>query len=152
MQLTKFSDYALRILMFADSADGRLVTIDQMSAAYQISRAHLTKVVNRLTRSEFLIAVRGRSGGLKLAKEPSAIRLGDVVRATEPDFEVVECFGTGNACVISGRCKLAGVMADARDQFLATLDDYTLADIALKPRDFVRLEKRASSRDRNDAD
>ncbi len=145
MQLTKFSDYALRILMFAESAGDRLVTIDQMSNAYDISRAHLTKVVNRLTRSEFLIAVRGRSGGLKLAKAPSEIRLGDVVRATEVDFDIVECFGTGNACVISGCCKLAGVMAEARDNFLATLDDYTLADIALKPRDFRQLEIAARS-------
>jgi len=140
MQLTKFSDYALRILMFADSAGDRLVTIDQMSTSYQISRAHLTKVVNRLTRSEFLIAVRGRSGGLKLAKHPTEIRIGDVVRATEADFDVVECFGSGSVCVISGRCKLAGVMAQARDRFLATLDDYTLADIALKQRDFRQLE------------
>ncbi len=139
MQLTKFSDYALRVLMFADSAGGRLVTIDQMAEAYQISRAHLTKVVNRLTQSGFLTAVRGRSGGLQLAKDASEIHIGEVVRATETDFNVVECFDTGNACVIAGRCKLASVMSEARDQFLAALDAYTLADVGLKPRDFKKL-------------
>ncbi len=117
MQLTKFSDYAVRVLMFADSAEDRLVTIDQMSEACKVSRAHLTKVVNRLTRSGFLLAVRGRSGGLKLAKRPDDILLGDVVRFTESDFSVVECFTTGNNCVIAGRCQMAGVMDEAREIF-----------------------------------
>ena len=139
MQLTKFSDYAVRVLMFADGAGNRLVTIDQMSEAYKVSRTHLTKVVNRLTRSGFLLAVRGRSGGLKLAKRPDDIRLGDVVRSTESGFSIVECFTTGNSCVIAGRCQLAGVMDEARENFLATLDQYTLADIALKPRDLKRI-------------
>src|SRR5262245_19683661 len=101
MQLTKFSDYALRVLMYAHSAGERLVTIEEIAGSYRISRAHLMKVVNALTRSGYLTAVRGRSGGLKLARPAAEIRLGDVVRATEPDFALVECMATGNQCVIT---------------------------------------------------
>lgn len=136
MQLTKFSDYALRVLMFAHAAGDRLVTIDEMAASYRISRAHLMKVVNALTRAGYLTAVRGRSGGLRLARPADTIVLGAVVRATEPDFAIVECFATGNQCVITRCCRLAGVLDEALDAFLATLDRHTLASIALKPRDF----------------
>ncbi len=136
MQLTSFSDYALRVLMFAQAAGDRLVTIAEMAEAYDISRAHLMKVVNALTRAGYLHAVRGRSGGLRLAMPASEIVLGDVVRATEPDFALVECFATGNQCVITRCCKLQGVLGAALDAFLAVLDQQTLASIALKPRDF----------------
>lgn len=96
------------------------------------------KVVNALTQAGYLTAVRGRSGGLKLAKPADEIVLGAVVRATEPDFALVECFATGNQCVITRCCKLAGVLDEALNAFLATLDRHTLASIALKPRDFRR--------------
>lgn len=136
MQLTRFSDYALRVLMYAHAADERLVTIEEMASSYQISRAHLMKVVNALTRAGFLTAVRGRAGGLKLAKLASDIRLGDVVRATEPDFALVECFSTGNECVIEGCCRLPAVLRRALRAFLAELDQHTLASIALRPKDY----------------
>ncbi len=139
MQLTKFSDFALRVLMYAHAAGDRLVTIEEMAGSYRISRAHLMKVVNALTRAGYLTAVRGRSGGLKLAKPAEGIRLGDVVRATEPDFALVECLSSGNQCVISGCCLLPAVMREALAAFLATLDRYTLASIALRPRDFRRV-------------
>lgn len=136
MQLTKFSDFALRMLMYAHAAGDRRVTIEEMAASYRVSRAHLMKVANALTRAGFLKAVRGRSGGLKLAQPAEAIRLGDVVRATEPDFALVECFSTGNQCIISGCCRLPRVMNEALAAFLDVLDGYTLASIALRPRDF----------------
>ncbi len=136
MQLTNFSDYGLRVLMYAASQGDRLITIEETARVYNISRAHLMKVVNQLTRSGFLKAVRGRSGGVTLAKPPEKIRLGDVLRATEPDFALVECFATGNQCVITSRCKLRRVLNEALSGFLKTLDDYTLADILLKQRDF----------------
>jgi Rrf2 family nitric oxide-sensitive transcriptional repressor len=139
MQLTRFSDYALRVLMFVHAADGRLVTIEEMANAYGISRTHLMKVVNTLTRTGYLTAVRGRSGGLKLARRASEIVLGDVVRATEPDFALVECFSSGNRCVISRRCKLQGVLGSALDAFLEVLDQHTLESISLRPRDFPGL-------------
>ena len=136
MQLTKFSDYAMRVLMYAHAARGRRVTIDEMAAAYRISRAHLMKVVNSLTRAGYLTAIRGRSGGLVLARPAEDIRLGEVVRATEPDFAIAECFSTGNQCVITGCCRLPRVLDQAVTAFLAVLDQHTLASVALKPKDF----------------
>jgi Rrf2 family transcriptional regulator, nitric oxide-sensitive transcriptional repressor len=138
MQLTKFSDYALRVLLFAHAAGDRLVTIEEIAAVYRISRAHLMKVVNALTRAGFLTPVRGRSGGVRLAKPADRIVLGAVVRATEPDFALVECFSTGNQCVITGCCRLPSVLGEALDAFLCVLDRHTLASVALRPRDFKK--------------
>lgn len=136
MRLTNFSDYALRVLMYAAAREERLITIDETAKVYGISRAHLMKVVNQLTRAGYLKAVRGRSGGLALAKRPHKIGIGDVVRATEPDFALVECFGVDNQCVITPRCRLRGALKEALGAFIATLDRYTLADLILSPRDF----------------
>jgi Rrf2 family transcriptional regulator, nitric oxide-sensitive transcriptional repressor len=133
MRLTAFSDYALRLLMYAAAAGDRLVTIEQASKRYAISRAHLMKVANELTRAGFLTAVRGRSGGLKLGRPAAEIRVGDVVRATEPDFAMVECFTTGNRCIITELCRLPRALDDATKSFLGTLDRYTLADVMPKP-------------------
>jgi Rrf2 family nitric oxide-sensitive transcriptional repressor len=136
MRLTNFSDYALRILMYAAAQGDRLITIEETADVYGISRAHLMKVANQLTRAGYLEAVRGRSGGLILAKRPSKIRLGDVVRATEPDFALVECFAADNQCLITPNCRLRGVLAEALAAFTGTLDRYTLADLILSPEDF----------------
>ena len=136
MRLTSFSDYALRMLMYAASAGDRLITIEESARVFGVSRTHLNKVANTLTRGGFLKAVRGRSGGLALARLPETIRIGDVIRLTEPDFALVECFATGNQCVISRSCKLAGLLGEAMANFQATLDQHTLADIVLAPVDF----------------
>jgi Rrf2 family transcriptional regulator, nitric oxide-sensitive transcriptional repressor len=139
MQLTRFTDYALRVLMYAHAADGRLVTIEEMAASYRISRAHLMKVVNALTRAGYLVAVRGRAGGVTLARSAEDIHLGDVVRTTEPDFALVECFSTGGECVIGGCCRLPAVLRRAVGAFLAELDRHTVASIALRPKDFRKV-------------
>lgn len=144
MQLTRFSDYALRVLMFAQAAGDRLVTIEEMADAYAISQAHLMKIVNALTRAGYLTAVRGRYGGVRLAKPAADINLGDVVRATEPDFALVECFATGNQCVITKCCKLQGVLRGALNAFLSELDRHTLESIALRSRDFRGMLRTAS--------
>lgn len=136
MRLTTFSDYSLRMLMFAAANRDRLVTIEETARAYDISRAHLMKVANLLVGKGFLEAVRGRSGGLRLVGEPGNIRLGAVVRATEPDFAIVECFGPANACRITPRCKLRGVITDALGAFLEVLDSHTLEDLIVDPADF----------------
>ena len=136
MRLTNFSDYALRVLLFAASRGDELVTIEETAKAYGISRTHLMKVANQLTRSGYLKAMRGRSGGLALAMRPNKICLGDVVRATEPDFALVDCFSPGNRCLITPRCRLKGVLKEALGAFMATLDRYTLADLVLRPEDF----------------
>ncbi len=106
MRLTTFSDYALRVLLYAANAGDRLITIEETAKVYRVSRAHLMKVVNMLTRAGYLKAVRGRSGGLLLARPPEEIRLGDVIRLAEPDFALVECFATGNECILTPRCGL----------------------------------------------
>ncbi len=136
MRLTNFSDYALRVLLYAAARRNALITIEETAQVYGISRAHLMKVVNQLTRAGFLKAVRGRSGGLELARRPEKISLGDVVRTTEPDFALVECFSPENKCLITPRCRLRGVLNEALAAFIATLDRYTLADLVLRPEDF----------------
>lgn len=132
----KLSDYALRVLMYAAAREERLITIGETAKVYGISRAHLMKVVNQLTRAGYLKAVRGRAGGLALARRPNKIRLGDVLRATEPDFALVECLDLDNQCVITARCRLRGALKQALGAFMGTLDSYTLADLILNPRDF----------------
>lgn len=136
MRLTDFSDYSLRVLLYAAAKEGQLITIEETAQVYGISRAHLMKVANQLTRAGFLRAVRGRSGGLALAKTPGQIRLGDVLRTTEPDFALVECFRSDNSCLITPRCRLRGVLKEALAAFAGTLDRYTLADLLLRPEDF----------------
>lgn len=137
MRLTTFSDYALRVLMYAAAAGERLITIEETAKTYDISRAHLMKVVNVLTRTGYLKGLRGRSGGFTLAKPPEAINLGAVVRATEPDFALVECFSTGSRCIITRRCRLPEVLNEALNAFVTTLDRYTLADIMLTKHNFT---------------
>lgn len=136
MRLTSFSDYALRMLMYAATAGDRLITIEEAARAFRVSKTHLNKVANTLTRGGFLKAVRGRSGGLMLARRPEAIRIGDVIRMTEPDFALVECFATGNQCILTNSCKLSGMLGEAMASFHEALDRYTLADITLTPEDF----------------
>jgi Rrf2 family nitric oxide-sensitive transcriptional repressor len=137
MRLTTFSDYALRLLLYAAANHERLVTIEEATQAYGISRGHLMKVANMLSRAGFLTAVRGRSGGLMLAKKPAEVRIGDVVRASEPDFALVECFARGNRCIVTKYCRAADVLNEALGAFLDALDRYTLQDVMLKPRDFA---------------
>jgi Rrf2 family nitric oxide-sensitive transcriptional repressor len=136
MRLTSFTDFALRLLMYAAAHEDRLITIEEASEVYNISRTHLMKITNALTRAGFLKTVRGRSGGLRLGKPPPKIRLGDVVRVTEPDFTLVECFGSGSQCTITRSCRLRGILHEGLDAFTAVLDKYTLADLMLRPKDF----------------
>ena len=135
MRLTKFSDYALRVLVFAASVpEGRRVTIAETAAVYGISQGHLKRVVMLLTHAGFLHGERGRSGGYRLAAPADRIRLGAVVRATEADFAMVECFQTGQRCRIEAQCRIPPILSKATAAFLDVLDDYTLADIALEAR------------------
>ncbi len=134
MQLTLFSDYSLRVLLFLGMHTDRLVTVAELSRAYNISQHHLVKVTGNLVRLGALEAIRGRSGGLRLAKEPSALSLGQIVRQTEPNFHTVECFDQEqNTCPITPVCQLKSVMYEATQQFLCVLDRYTLADVIEHP-------------------
>jgi Rrf2 family transcriptional regulator, nitric oxide-sensitive transcriptional repressor len=103
---------------------------------FAASRAHLKKVVLLLIQSGFLVGVRGRSGGFRLALAPEQINLGQVLRQTEPDFGLAECFLPGNACRITAHCRLPLIMNKALQNFLGTFDDYTLADVLVAPQHF----------------
>lgn len=144
MRLTTLSDYALRVLMYLGTAPDRLATIGEIAEAYAISDNHLMKVVQLLARGGFVETVRGRGGGLRLAKPAASIRLGDVVRLTEEDFSVVECFQSGNTCRITHACRLRGVLDDAVQAFFAVLDHRTLADLLVSPRPLVAALRQGS--------
>jgi Rrf2 family nitric oxide-sensitive transcriptional repressor len=130
MQLTTYTDYALRVLMYLAVHDDRLVTIAEMASAYDISKNHLMKIVYQLGQHGFIETVRGRGGGLRLGQTPERVALGEVVRRMEPHFNLVECFDpTTNRCPILPACGLSHVLVEASDAFLAVLDRYTLADL-----------------------
>ena len=134
MRLTQFSDYALRVLMYAAEHSDRLVTISELADFHHISRSHLTKVVVHLSGSGYLQSVRGRGGGLRLAHDAAAIRIGEVLRGTEEDFRLVECFDRStDACVLTPHCRLAKALKIALDGFFAQLDSLTLAELRAAP-------------------
>lgn len=131
MRLTVFSDYSLRLLMFAAQRGERLSTIEEVASAYGISRFHLMKVAQTLGNAGFLQNLRGRSGGLRLARPAAEIRLGDVIRVTEEDMALVACFeGGAQDCPLMAACGLQGVLSEAMGAFMAVLDRTTLADVA----------------------
>lgn len=130
MQLTAYTDYSLRVLIFLAVHAADLATIDEIAEAYGISRSHLTKVVHQLGVAGYVETVRGRGGGLRLAREPERIRVGEVVRQTEGNMVLVECFDPdASRCRIEPACGLRGVVQEALEAFLRTLDGYTLADL-----------------------
>jgi len=139
MRLTYFSDYAFRVLMYLAITPDRRCTIREISEAYDISRAHLMKVVNLLTREGLVTAQRGPSGGLTLARPANEIRLGDVIRKTEDDLGLVECFRPENTCRLTPSCGLAPILGRALQAFLAELDKHTIADLVQKPQVLRRL-------------
>lgn len=130
MRLTVYTDFSLRVLMYVALHRDRRPTIAEIAASYGISRNHLMKVVYELGLAGYVETVRGKNGGLRLAREPEAIILGEVVRRTEPDMALVPCFDPVNgACVITPACKLRRALHEARAAFLEVLDGYSLADL-----------------------
>ncbi|MGB5586404.1 MAG: Rrf2 family transcriptional regulator, partial [Gammaproteobacteria bacterium] len=129
MRLTVFTDYALRVLMYLAVNPEQRVTIRDVAEGYGISRNHLMKVVNKLTRAELVDASRGVNGGLRLARAPEEITIGEVVRKTEDEIALVECFRADNQCIITPECALKDVFGEAQTAFLDVLDSYTLADL-----------------------
>ncbi|MDC8771262.1 RrF2 family transcriptional regulator [Roseateles albus] len=133
MRLTTMTDYALRMLIYLGQHPERLCTTAEIAQAYDISEAHLTKITHQLGLGGWITTVRGKGGGMRLALAPAEIMLGELVRAIEPDFYLVECLGQGNACGLTGRCRLTGIFNDALAAFLEQLDRYTLADLLSAP-------------------
>lgn len=130
MKLTLHTDYAYRVLIHLAVSPKVQCTVNEIAEAYDISAHHLTKIVNTLAKAGFITAIRGRNGGVRLARPPESINLGAVARVMEEDFDIVVCFAQGTcACRITSACRLAGVMNEALTAFLAVLDRYTLADI-----------------------
>ena len=153
MRLTRLTDFAVRVLIHLALNPGRLCTIAEIADRYRISQAHLMKVTHQLARAGWITTLRGNGGGMALALAPDEIRLGQVVVSMEPDLEVVECFSTGSTCMLTGSCKLTGVMHDALRSFVDRLDQTTLADVlpapATGPADkVVRLHRPAAARKR----
>ncbi len=131
MRLTLYTDYSLRVLLYLANKEGESVTITELADFYKISRNHLVKVVHNLGLNGYILTTRGRNGGLKLAHPAKDIQIGKVVRSTEPDFDLLECFNpVTDQCVVSASCTLKGVIFNAQASFMAVLDKYTLADMA----------------------
>ena len=130
MRLTDYTDYSLRTLMYLGLNRDRLVRIQDIAEVYGISKNHLMKVVHQLGLAGLVETTRGRNGGLRLRKEPEDINLGAVVRGTEPDFTMVECFDrTTNACILAPNCELHNVLRQATAAYLQVLDGVTLAQL-----------------------
>lgn len=130
MRLTVYTDYTLRTLMHLAANPDRLVTIQDIADLHKISKNHLTKVVHQLGLSDLVTTIRGRSGGLKLNKAPKEINIGEVVRTTETDFFMAECFDPNNTnCAYSSACTLKKVLNDATTAYLAVLDKINLDDL-----------------------
>jgi Rrf2 family nitric oxide-sensitive transcriptional repressor len=133
MHLTRHTDFALRVLIYLGLRPGRLASIREIALAYGISENHLVKVVHGLGQAGFIETLRGRGGGLRLARPAEAIRVGDVVRRTEEDMALVDCFapahGTPRGCAIGGCCRLQATLEEALRAFMAVLDRTTLADL-----------------------
>jgi Rrf2 family transcriptional regulator, nitric oxide-sensitive transcriptional repressor len=130
MRLTTFSDYSLRVLIYLAVDPDQRATIAQIAQAFDVSENHLMKVVHFLGKEGLLHNVRGKGGGMELARAPAQIRIGAVLRACEVQLPA-ECFdAAANRCVITPACKLKHALARASDAFYATLDEYTLEDVA----------------------
>lgn len=128
MRLTRYTDYAMRVLLYLGAQPEKVCSIGEIARAYGISQNHLMKVAHDLGKAGYVEGVRGRSGGIRLARPAEKINVGAVVRGSEEGFELVEC----GSCVIAPACRLSGVLDEALAAFLAVLDRYTLADLLKK--------------------
>lgn len=134
MQLTRFTDYSLRVLIYLGTHPDSLATVAAIAGEHGISRHHLTRVVHQLGLKGYIETVRGKGGGFRLARQPRRIKIGDVVRDMESGFELAECFQPGNAaCRLLPACALKPALAEAGRAFLSSLDQYSLADLLPAP-------------------
>jgi Rrf2 family transcriptional regulator, nitric oxide-sensitive transcriptional repressor len=130
MRMTVHTDYALRLLIFLALKNDRLATVAEIAQTYDISRNHLTKVAYELGLAGYVVSIRGRGGGIRLAKPADAIILGEVIRKTEPDMALLDCMKTGyTSCALFPACVMRRAVMLARAAFLEVLDDYTLRDL-----------------------
>lgn len=144
MRLTRYTDYAMRVLLYLAARQDRLCSIAEIAGAYGVSQNHLMKVVSDLAGAGYLVSVRGRSGGVRLARPPAEINIGAVVRHTEDGFDLVDC----GSCIIAPACGLTGALAQALGAFMKVLDGYTLENLMNKRLDMSGLFDAAASRER----
>ena len=132
MQLTRHTDFSLRVLIYLSlNTDRELCTINEISEHFNIIKNHLTKVVNHLSHEGFIKTVRGKYGGLHLAKKPNEIKLGDVVKAMEVNLDIIDC--AKPICPLKNHCDLKDILNEASSSFFNTLNNYTLADLNKQP-------------------
>lgn len=130
MQLSKFTDYAFRMLIYLAKNEERISVIDEMSDELNISKHHLKKIVNKLAKTEYIISLKGRNGGLRLGVQPKEINLGNVLVLTEENLNLVSCMGNSDMCPLSKcDCKLKGVISQSLNTFVKEMSKYTLEDI-----------------------
>ena len=141
VRLTLYTDYSLRVLLYLGvKGKDRLSTIQEIADAYNISKNHLMKVTYELGQLGYIETVRGRGGGIRLAVDPNEINIGKVVRHTEEDFQIVECFSNeNNMCKISPACQLKNVLFEALNAYLNVLDQYTVGDFLLSKDELFKL-------------
>lgn len=141
MRLTVYTDYSLRVLVYLGvRGEDHLATIQEIADAYQISKNHLMKVTYDLGKYGYIETIRGRGGGIRLAMQPEDIVIGAVVRKTEEDFHIVECFNPeNNLCKISAECRLKNALYEALQAYLKVLDSYTLADVLVSKQTLFEL-------------
>jgi Rrf2 family nitric oxide-sensitive transcriptional repressor len=138
MRLTKHSDYSLRVLMYLALKPDQIHTILHLSEKFSVSRNHLMKVVNKLSSLGYVDAIRGRDGGIRLARQSTAIRIGDVVEDMEQTLDVVDCNADGG-CVLLPGCKLKHALREATRAFVRCLNEYTLADLIANDKQLLKL-------------
>jgi len=142
MQLSLHSDYALRVLIYLGTHPDETISTQRISAAYGFSKNHLVRVVQTLSEHGYVQVTPGRLGGVRLARDPQDIRLGDVVHHSEPNLRLVECFDEKtNTCPITSACGLRAHLKRALDSFLAELNRHTLAELLAERRQTNRLQK-----------
>jgi Rrf2 family transcriptional regulator, nitric oxide-sensitive transcriptional repressor len=127
VQLTRFTDYALRVLLFVGRQNGRVCTMGEMATFYRISVEHLRKVVHRMAKLGYLSSTRGRGGGLTLGREPARIRIGELVLELEKDMSIIDCHAL--ECRLRAGCSLKTALDRAGHAFIASLNQVTLADL-----------------------
>lgn len=130
MQLSKFTDYAFRTLIYLAENREENSTVEEMAKTLEISEHHLKKVVNKLAKTQYIVSIKGRNGGIKLGLEPKHINLGEVLRITEENLNIVECIGGPTLCPLMKKgCKLKGILSSSLVSFINNMGQYTLEDI-----------------------
>lgn len=138
MQLTRQTDYAIRVMIFLGiQQDDRLVTISDIAYHFDISRNHLMKIVHKLGQLNYIQTLRGKYGGLRLERDPSSVNLGSLVRDFETTLDIIDCKKL--TCPVVGACDLKPVMQKAQEAFMAVIDEYTLQNLLSNPADLRSL-------------